>query len=94
MSNDNVDKMHELPVATTRASSYETFKLVLQTIQTLALVGLVVVLAMFVVKLGKLSSIEKILDAAIYTPDFGNPGYIRVSSFESNPVWIDTVPKA
>lgn len=69
MSNEHVDKMHELSVATNCGSSHETFKLVLQTIQTLALVGLVVVLAIFVVKLGKLSSIEQILDSAIYNPD-------------------------
>jgi hypothetical protein len=92
MSNDHVDKMHELPVATKRGSSHETFKLILQTIQTAALVGLVVVLGIFVARLGKLSSIEQILDSAIYNPE-DRLGYIRVSSSQSNPVWVDSVVK-
>jgi len=92
-NSDHIEKnLHELPVATKRASSHETFKLVLQTIQTAALVGLVAVLAIFVSKLGNLSSIEQILDSAIYNPE-DRFGYVRVSSSQSNPVWVDAVPK-
>jgi len=90
MSSNHVEKMHESPVATNRASSQEAFKLVLQTIQTAALVGLVVVLGILVARLGILSSIEAILDSAVYNPE-DRLGYIRVSSSRINPVWVESV---
>lgn len=91
MSTGNVEKTHQLPDVPKRASSHESFKLFLQTIQTLALVGLVVVLGISAARLSQmeqiLTGVQQILDAAIYNPE-DLSGYIRVSSSSSIPVVV------